>query len=733
VSRIFRASLKALGVSHVVSSAYHPESQGALERWHQTLKSALRKYCTETGNEWDDGVPLVLFAVREARQDSLGFSPSELVFGHNVRGPLKMLKEEFLGNSSSVKTNVLDFVSRTRERLHNACAVAKEALSLSQTKMKKHFDRKAVMRNFLPGEKVLVLLPIPGSSLSARFSGPYVIKSKWNETDYILHTPERRRKTRLCHINMLKPYFCVEPKENPENLVSESVTKGNTERVSLLAYALPVDTADDGLNVSMEALGGGCFENSKILSLLPEQLSYLSPEQREDVMKLIDSFPCLFNDVPPGTNVIQHDIEVGSALPIKQHAYRCPMSLREAMKSEVKYLLQNGFAVPSNSPWSSPCVLVPKADGSLRFCTDFRKVNSITVADAFPLPRMEDCIDCLGGAKYITKLDLLKGYWQVPLTERASKISAFVTPDSFLQYKRMAFGLRNAPATFQRLMSTVLGDVPNCNIYLDDVVIYSTTWAEHMLTLHDVFRRLKAASLTLNLKKCEFAKASVTYLGKQVGNGKVRPLDGKVTAVLSYPVPTTRRELRRFLGMVGYYRCFCKNFSSVVAPLTKLCSPKVCFDWTNECQQAFLSAKSLLCSAPVLSAPDVTRPFQLEVDASAVGVGAVLLQEGADEIGHPVSYFSAKFNSHQLNYSTIEKETLAMLLALQHFNVYVGSSSSPIVVYTDHNPLVFLGKMYNHNQRLMRWALMVQPYHLEIRHKKGSDNVVADALSRGLS
>jgi len=206
-----------------------------------------------------------------------------------------------------------------------------------------------------------------------------------------------------------------------------------------------------------------------------------------------------------------------------------------------------------------------------------------------------------------------------------------------------------------------------------------------------------------------------------------------VTAVLSYPVPTTRRELRRFLGMVGYYRCFCKNFSSVVAPLTKLCSPKVCFDWTNECQQAFLSAKSLLCSAPVLSAPDVTRPFQLEVDASAVGVGAVLLQEGADEIGHPVSYFSAKFNSHQLNYSTIEKETLAMLLALQHFNVYVGSSSSPIVVYTDHNPLVFLGKMYNHNQRLMRWALMVQPYHLEIRHKKGSDNVVADALSRGLS
>ncbi len=207
-------------------------------------------------------------------------------------------------------------------------------------------------------------------------------------------------------------------------------------------------------------------------------------------------------------------------------------------------------------------------------------------------------------------------------------------------------------------------------------------------------------------------------------------MDGKIAAVLEFPVPTTRRELRRFLGMVGYYRCFCNNFSSVVAPFTRLCSPKVDFSWTNDCQQAFLSAKSLLCSAPVLSAPEVSRVFQLEVNASAVGAGAVLLQEGADGLAHPVSYFSAKFNHHQLNYSTIEKETLALLLALRHFDVYVGGSMFPVTVCTDHNPLVFLSKMYNHNQRLMRWALIVQPYNLEIRHKRGSENVVADALSR---
>ncbi len=482
------------------------------------------------------------------------------MFGHNVRGPLKMLKEEFLCSGSPEKTSVFDLVSRTRERLRKACSMAREALSLSQKKMKRCFDQKAVVRNFVPGEKVLVLIPMPGSAFTARFSGPYVIKSKVGETDYIIHTPERRRKTCLCHVNMLKPYlYRVDVRNDTVNDSGcDSVTE-LPECVSLLTCTLPTEDLDDGLNVPIEVLSGGCLKNSEVLLTLPSQLSYLSKEQQQDITKLLGKFPNLFNDVPPGTSVIAHDISVGSASPVKQHAYRCPLSKREAMKREVAYLLQNGFAVPSSSPWSSPCILVPKADGS-RFCTDFRKINSVTVPDAFPLPCIDDCIDSLGAAKYITKLDLLKGYWQVPLTERASEISAFVTPDSFLQYTRMAFGLRNALATFQRLMSLVLGDVLNCNVYLDDVVIYSSSWVEHLSILYDVFHRLSAASLTLNLRKCEFAKASVTYLGKQVGNGQVRPLEGKIAAVLEFPVPTTRRELRRFLGMVGYYRCFLQEF-----------------------------------------------------------------------------------------------------------------------------------------------------------------------------
>ncbi len=273
----------------------------------------------------------------------------------------------------------------------------------------------------------------------------------------------------------------------------------------------------------------------------------MTDPQRRDIKELISSFHSLFHDVPSCTTILKHDIDVGNAVPVKQHAYRVNALKRSVMKTEVKYLLENGLAKPSCSPWSSPCLLVTKSDGSARFCTDYRKINALTVPDCFPLPRMEDCVDTLGPARFVSKLDLLKGYWQVPLTSRASDISAFVTPDDFMQYCVMAFGMRNAPATFQRLINLVLAGVPNCNAYLDDLVIYSTEWSEHVSTLNEVFKRLENASLTLNLAKCDFGQATITYLGREVGQGQVRPIEAKVSAIAEFPVPTSRKELRRFL------------------------------------------------------------------------------------------------------------------------------------------------------------------------------------------
>lgn len=724
LSGTFKQVLQSLAITHRVSSAYHPESQGALERWHGTFKSVLHKYCLENNQDWDDGVPFALFAVRETVQESLGFSPAELVFGHTVRGPLKVLKDAILGEGLSKENNILKYVSRFRERLHRACSLAKKSLSGVQSDMKKRYDKNAVLRSLVPGDQVLVLLPILGSSMSARFSGPYTVEKKLSETDYVIKTPDRKRKTRVCHLNMLKLYC------DRDGSGFVSVPSVATVGVAVHSSQSLTGCDEDGLDTRRLHPQTPRLSNSEMLNNLSSLMSHLSSNQQADLTSLIGNFSSLFGDIPSRTNVLEHDIDVGDARPIKQHPYRVDAVKRAMMKQETQYLLEHGLAKLSSSPWSSPCLLVPKPDSTFRFCTDYRKVNNVTVSDSFPLPRVDDCVDMIGSARFVTKLDLLKGYWQVPLSARASDISAFVTPDNFMQYTVMPFGLKNAPACFQKLVNTVLGNVPNCTAYLDDVVVHSAEWEEHMRSLRAVFQRLADASLTVNLAKCDFGKASVTYLGKQVGGGEVRPISAKVAAINDFPVPTTRRELRRFLGMIGYYRGFCRNFSSVSAPLTDLVSPKRAFLWSDSCQRAFESCKALLCNAPVLSAPDFSRPFALEVDASSIGAGAVLIQSDDHGLNHPVGYFSKKFSKCQSRYSTIEQETLALLLALQFFDVYVGSSTEPVVVYTDHNPLVFIHRMYNHNRRLMRWSLFLQNYCLVIHHKKGTNNVFADALSR---
>ena len=411
LSKAFKDTLQRLGVSHSVSTAYHPESQGALERWHQTLKTMLRKFCLESGEAWDEGVPQVLFAIRDATQESLGFSPAELVFGRNMRGPLKVLKEQLL-SVKPLETSVLDSIARCKERLHHASGLAREALSSSQERMKRRFDRQAVERQFKPGDRVLVLLPVPGSALDARFAGPYVVKGKVSETNYVIHTPERRRKTRTCHINMLKSYYS-------RNVSTGSQSEcADTEECPAVSLACDGSLSDDGLMGLVEGQSNGRLSNSACLEKMGDILSYLPTCQRDDVIGLLQAHPSLSGDVPTCTNVLQHDIDVRSASPIKQHAYRCPVGKREVMRKEVDYLLHHGLARPSHSAWSSPCLLAPKSDGTARFCTDFRKVNAVTVPDTFPLPRMEDCIDSIGPAVFITKLYLLKGYWQVPLTTK---------------------------------------------------------------------------------------------------------------------------------------------------------------------------------------------------------------------------------------------------------------------------------------------------------------------------
>ncbi|XDV38527.1 hypothetical protein PO909_007906 [Leuciscus waleckii] len=303
-----------------------------------------------------------------------------------------------------------------------------------------------------------------------------------------------------------------------------------------------------------------------------------------------------------------------------------------------------GVIEPSSSEWCSPVVLVPKKDGTLRFCVDFSKLNSVSAFDPYPMPRVDELIERLGKAKYLTTLDLCKGYWQVPLTETAKELTAFRVPSGLYHFNVMPFGLHGAAATFQRLVDQVLRGMDDvAAAYLDDIVVFSATWKEHLEHLAEVFDRLQGAGLVANAKKCHIAKSEVSYLGYVLGGGSIRPQVDKVQAILSCPLPSTKKRVRSFLGMAGWYRRFIPNFSSraaVLTDLTKKNSPKK-VAWTPECEQAFRDLKDCLCNAPVLQSPDFSMPFTVQTDASEVGLGAVLLQ-GEGETRHPVLYISRK-------------------------------------------------------------------------------------------
>ncbi len=370
MSKVFAKVMGQLNIKHQVSSAYHPQSQGAIERFHQTLKSMLRNFCVEQKRDWDEEIPLLLFAVRNTTQASLGFSPSELIFGHSVRGPLKVLQEQILGDEhSSHPKNVLDYVSSFRESLHSVWTLARKSLCAAQERMKIRYDREAVLRSFQIGDRVLVLLPIPGSSLRAKFVGPYKIQARLGETDYVVNTFNRRRKSRVCHVNMLKPYVTRSDVSNVA-AVAATVTSVN---MSLSDYT----PESDDLKMGSASFLTARLLNSETLKDLSTKLSHLPVSTQADLRGLISKYPTLFNDFPSTTHVIEHDIDVGSHSPVKQNAYRVNPIKRDLMKHETQYLLEHGLAVPSSSPWCSPCLLVPKSDGTSRFCTDYRKVDAL--------------------------------------------------------------------------------------------------------------------------------------------------------------------------------------------------------------------------------------------------------------------------------------------------------------------------------------------------------------------
>ena len=347
------------------------------------------------------------------------------------------------------------------------------------------------------------------------------------------------------------------------------------------------------------------------------------------------------------------------------------------------------------------------------------------------MPRVDDLIDRLGKARYITTLDLSRGYWQVPVSESSRPMTAFATPYGLFQFRVMPFGLHGAPATFQRMMDSLLWDVgPFAAAYLDDLIIHSKTWGAHLDQVHTILQKLREAGLTLKPRKCQFAMAYRAYLGHVVGGGEVRPEDYKVQCVRSFPILTVKKQVRAFLGITGYYRKYIPEYATLAAPLmdlTRKTSPNRVL-WNEHCDSAFAMLKHHLCSSPVLQNPDFDRPFVLQTDASDRSVGAVLSQvDGAGE-EHPVTFYSCKLLPREERYSTIENECLAIKFGMQACKVYL--LGRHFTVQTDHRSLEWLNRLKDNNARFTRWSLELQQYSFDVQHRAGSANANADALSR---
>ena len=466
-----------------------------------------------------------------------------------------------------------------------------------------------------------------------------------------------------------------------------------------------------------------------------------STDNQESIRELITNYEHLFalDTLELGkTSLVKHKIVLDDEKPFKERHHRVPPHQYEEVRKHLKEMLDIGAIRPSHSPWASPVVLARKKNGDLRFCIDLRKLNNRTVKDAHALPRIEDSLDSLNGATIFSSLDLKSGYWQVELEEDSIPLTAFtVGPLGFYECCRMPFGLCNAPATFQRLMESCLGELhlQQCIIYLDDIIIFSRTPEEHIERIRNVFEKLSQAGLKLKPNKCDLFKKEITYLGHVVSAKGIRTDESKIQAIKDWPQPKTVTEVRSFLGFTNYYRKFVYKYAHVARPLNSLIAGENAkkkrqkVTWNDECEQAFQKLKEICTNTPILAYADYKKPFRLNTDASTSGLGAVLYQKQDDDSERVIAFASRTLTKTERNYDAHRLEFLALKWAVtERFHEYLYGGR--FEVYTDNNPLTYVLTSAKLDAASQRWVASLANYDFKIHYRSGKSNADADGLSR---
>ncbi|GFW02932.1 retrovirus-related Pol polyprotein from transposon 17.6 [Trichonephila clavipes] len=646
---------KRIGSSPRFSCPGYPASNGLVERWNKVLKAVgsvvvrasdspdrkswvlkdvIHHVIREDPRSWDRQLPFLLFAYREVPNTTTRVSPFRLLYGREARGPLAILKSSWAGEIH-LPTNIFQSAADYLQEMKINMEKAAESASLTAAQKQKadgdYFNKRSSVKNFSIGEQVVLLIPDSSNKIYARWTGPGEIIQHHSPHSYKVKLSDGT--VRHVHVNKIRKY-------HPRALAVGVIFEGDHEFGEV--HPTP--------NLSRST-------SERVLHEI--NLNHLKESEREQVLAIVLKHQTLFTS----------DVKIAKLI------------------EQIEELLRLDLIEESDAEIAYPIVCVNKKDGTLRLCVDFRALNLESVSDDFPMEDAVELIHSIGRANIITTLDLLKGYWAIPMAEDSKNLTSFKTHRQQYRFKVMSFGLKNAFATFQREMNKALSCYRKFSrAYIDDIAIFSKNWEEHLLHLDTILTKLSELNFTVNLKKCAFGKAQIKYLGHIIG-------------------------------------------SELVYPLTELTKKKTpdSIPWTEKHDSSFHLLKKALVEAPSLYSPVPDKPYTIHSDASQIGIAACLSQKSGDKC-YPITYASQKLSKTEQSWSTIEREAFAIVWSLKKFEVWVFGTE--IEFYTDHNPLPYLTKSAPQSARLQRWAFALQKFNVTIKHCPGMKMPHADALSR---
>lgn len=576
------------------------------------------------------------------------------------------------------------------------------------------------------------------------------IKDEGNKNNVTCFIEPRVEKLIRVKTDLPDGEFYLQASEIAENVfVPHSIIKSENSVALISAINISEETVELGKlnklktenisNFNLVALteNENNVRNRKLEEII--DTSHMNSEERDSILKICFQYNHIFHlegDRLTHTDAVQHNINLKNDKPISQKPYRVPFGIVDEYNKQIEDLLDNGIIQPSISAYSAPSFLIPKKskDGKkkYRLVIDYRKLNEVTEDDCFPLPNLNDILSNLGKAKYFTSLDLYSGYHQIPVNPVDRHKTAFSTPTGHYEFLRLSFGLKTAPATFQRLMNTVMSGLTGFKsyVYMDDLVLLDINLELHNIKLKQIFDRLSSYNLKLQPEKCQFLRKEMGFLGHFVRQDGLQPEEAKVKAVQDFPRPKNTKQIKSFLGLAGYYRKFIKDFATISEPLVKLLRKDLKYKWTEACEQSFIELKRILTTYPILIHPNFNETFIIICDASTSGLGGVLAQiRNNEEL--PVAYASRVLNRAERNYSTYERELLGIVWSVTNaFRPFVYGQK--FIINTDHKALItiFNSNLGFANARITRWKLKLSEYNFKIVYRPGKAILNADALSR---